>query len=91
MNIYFNKALYLLDKGKYEEGEKMLNKAIETCNERYEMIQIKACYAELLYEMDKIEEAKECIYYVLDNTSQEECLFERETVSEILNEIIGEE
>ena len=29
------------------------NRAIETCNERYEMIQIKACYAELLYEMIK--------------------------------------
>ena len=47
------------------------------------MIEIQACRAELLYEMGKYVEAEKCINYVLENTSEDECAFERETVKEI--------
>lgn len=89
MNSFFNKALYCLDKENYEEGENLLKKAIETCNNSYEIIQIQACYAEVLYEMNKIKEAEECISYVLENSSQEKYSYEREIVCEILEKIRG--
>ena len=83
MNNFFNKALFYLDKGRYEEGEKLLNQAIESSENKYEIIEIQACRAELLYEMGKYAEAEKCINYVLENTSEDECAFERETVDEI--------
>ena len=83
MNIFFNKALHYLDKGQYMEGEKLLNQAIESSVNKYEVIEIQACRAELLYEMGKYVEAEKCINYVLENTSEDECAFERETVNEI--------
>ena len=83
MNIFFNKALHYLDKGQNMEGEKLLNQAIESSENKYEVIEIQACRAELLYEMGKYVEAEKCINYVLENTSEDECAFERETVNEI--------
>ena len=71
MNIFFNKALHYLDKGQYMEGEKLLNQAIESSENKYEVIEIQACRAELLYEMGKYVEAEKCINYVLENTSEE--------------------
>lgn len=89
MNNFFNKALFYLDKQNYEEGEHLLKKAIATSHNKYEIIQIQACYAGVLFEMNKIKEAEECISYVLENTSQETCSYERKIVCEILEKIRG--
>lgn len=57
MNMKFNKALYMLDMGKYDKGEELLKEAIQEIENPYELVQVKTCYAELLYEEDRQEEA----------------------------------
>ncbi len=83
MNINFNKALYQLDMGKYEEAEISICKAIDECDNKYELLQIKCCYAELLYELDRYDEAMQCITYILDNTDEYDDGNERETAIEL--------
>jgi len=90
MNVNFNKALYQLDNGKYEEAEKNICKAIDECNNKLELLQIKCCYAELLYDLDRYDDAMECVTYVLDNTDEFDEGFERQTALEIKN-LIEEE
>lgn len=83
MNVNFNKALYQLDKGMYEEAEKNIRKAIDECTNKLELLQIKCCYAELLYDLDRYNEAMECVTYVLDNTEEYDEGFERQTALDI--------
>ena len=85
MNVNFNKALYQLDKGMYEEAEVNICKAIAECTNKYELLQMKCCYAELLYELDRYDEAMKCVIYILDNTDEYDKGFERETALEIKN------
>lgn len=83
MNVNFNKALYQLDKGMYEEAEVNICKAIDECTNEYELLQMKCCYAELLYELHRYDEAMECVTYILDNTDEYDEGFERETALEL--------
>lgn len=83
MNVSFSKALYQLDKGEFEEAEKNICKAIEECTNKYELIQIKCCYAEMLCELERYEEALEYVIYILDNTDEYDEGIERETALEI--------
>lgn len=92
MNAKFNKALYLLDKGDYEKGELYLREAIDTCDNAFELIQIKCCYAELLMELERYSEAYECAEYILSNTEEYgDNEQERETAQEIIDCIEEEE
>lgn len=87
MNLKYKKALYLLDKERYEEAEDCLRMAIEECDNRYELAEINSCYALLLYEEERYEEAMKCVNYILENTSEYDDIPERETAIEIKNEI----
>lgn len=56
MNLLFNKALYKLDKGDYESGKKLIEEALETETNEYELCGILSCYVELLYELEEYDE-----------------------------------
>ena len=91
MNSKFNKALYLLDNGDYEKGELCLREAISECKEPFESIQIRCCFAELLMELERYGEARECAEYILSNTEEYgDNEQERETAQEILDCIENE-
>ena len=47
MNLLFNKALFKLDKGDYESGKKLIEEALETETNEYELCAILSCYVEL--------------------------------------------
>ena len=67
----FNKALYQLDKGQFEEAEENILQAIrEEAGNMYELIQIKCCYAEVLAGLERYKEAMECVEFILDNTDE---------------------
>ena len=87
MNQKFNKALYLLDMGKYEEGEENLRMAIEECENPFELAQIKSCYAELLCEMERYEEAMGYVDDVLESTNEYDDNDARETAMDIKTNI----
>ncbi len=86
MNSKFNKALYLLDKGDYAKGELCLQEAIDECSNTFELMQMKCCYAELLLELKRYSEARECAEYILANTDEySDNEQERETAQEIID------
>lgn len=66
MNQKFNKALYLLDKGKYNDGLELLKAAFDEVDNTYEKLEIKSCTMEVYYELKEFEKAKECIKYILN-------------------------
>lgn len=70
MNAKFNNALYLLDKGEYDKGELCLRDAMDECDNKMELIQMKSCYAELLMELERYSEALECADFILSNTDE---------------------
>lgn len=90
MNLKFNKALYLLDRGKYKEAEKNLCMAIDECNNPMELLEIKSCYAEFLHEMKRYEESMAYVNYILEHTDEYEDSFPRETAVEIKKSIEGD-
>lgn len=90
MNINYNKALYYFEYGKYEEGLKFLCEAIEESGDVFETIQMKACQAEVLYELNRFEEAEESIQYVLNNSSNYELEKEIEWVYSVQRKIRGD-
>ncbi|MGN0471148.1 MAG: hypothetical protein ACI4GV_09575 [Acutalibacteraceae bacterium] len=67
MNTKFIKALYQLDKGKYSEAEENIKQAISETDNLYELLEIYACYAELLNELKRYDEAMECVNFILNN------------------------
>lgn len=86
MNKNFFKALFLLDKGEYDSGEELLKRAISECDNQVELIGMKACYAELLCELERYDEALECADYIIDNAQfaeENDCTEELETAEEI--------
>ena len=92
MNTKFNKALYLLDKGDYEKGEACLLEAIAECGSQFELMQIKCCYAELLMELERYDDARQCAEFILSNTDEYgDNEQERETAREIIDYLEGEE
>lgn len=92
MNQLFNKALYLLDSGEYEKGEEELKKAIQTsADDLYELVEIKACYAELLYQTNRYDEAMVLIEEVLDSGDEYSFCEEKDMVKEIKQQMILEE
>jgi hypothetical protein len=70
MNLKFMKALYLLDAGKYEKGEECLIQAMEECDSDTEIIMIKSCYAELLYMLERYDEAKVQVDFIIANADE---------------------
>lgn len=88
MNIKFNKALFYLDKGKYEEGLELLYKAFEEEDNIYEKLEIKSCMMEVLYEMEEYEKVKECMEYIFQHTSEYDDSRPREIAKEIREEMI---
>lgn len=88
MNIKFNKALFYLDKGKYEEGLELLYKAFEEEDNIYEKLEIKSCIMEVLYEMEEYEKVKECMEYIFQHTSEYDDSRPREIAEEIREEMI---
>lgn len=66
MNNKFNKALFYLDKGKYEEGLELLYKAFEEEDNIYEKLEIKSCMMEVLYEMEEYENIKKSMEYIIE-------------------------
>lgn len=87
MNQKFNKALYLLDKGKFDRAIELLITAFDETDNMYEKLEIKACTMEVYYELEKLEQVKECIKYIMDNTSEYDDSNPRETALEIAQEI----
>lgn len=47
MNQKFNKALYFLDKGKYNDGLELLKAAFDEVDNIYEKLNIKSCTMEV--------------------------------------------
>ena len=91
MNAKFNNALYLLDKGEYDKGEQCLCDAIAECENTFELIQMKCCYAELLMELERYSEAMENVDYILSNTDEySDNSQERATAQEIKDYILSE-
>lgn len=88
MNIKFSKALFYLDKGKYEEGLELLYKAFEEEDNIYEKLEIKSCMMEVLYEMEEYEKVKECMKYIFQHTSEYDDSRPREIAKEIREEMI---
>lgn len=87
MNPKFNKALYFLDKGKYNDGLELLKSAFDEAENIYEKLEIKSCTMEVYYELEEFEKAKECIKYILNNTSEYDDSAPRETALEIAEEM----
>lgn len=87
MNQKFNKALYLLDKGKFDRAIELLITAFDETYNMYEKLEIKACTMEVYYELEQLEQVKECIKYIMDNTSEYDDSNPRETALEIAQEI----
>ncbi|MDE7322250.1 MAG: hypothetical protein K2N73_05875 [Lachnospiraceae bacterium] len=87
MNQKFNKALYLLDKGRYDEGLGLLKAAFDEVDNIFEKLEIKACIMEVFYELEEFEKTKECIKYIIDNTSEDDESDPRETALEIAEEM----
>ena len=83
MNQKFMKALMLLDRGKYDKGEESLKAAISESDNPVELIQMNACYAELLCELERFEESLVCTDYVIENAENYDCIQELETAREI--------
>lgn len=90
MNIKFNKALFLLDQGRYNEGEECLLQAFKESRNKQEMIQIRSCYLELLYKQKRFDEAKECIDFILENTAIDENSKERKVAVKLNELIVGD-
>lgn len=90
MNVYFRKALFYLDNGDFSKGEMNLKNAIDSCretNNKMELIEISSCYAEVLYQMGRFEDAEQYIDYVIKNTELGNNQFERKTVMGLKNKI----
>lgn len=87
MNQKFNKALYLLDMGKYDRAIELLKTAFDEVNNIYEKLEIKACTMEVYYELEDFEKTKECIKFIIDNATEDNGSNARETALEIANEI----
>ena len=87
MNIKFQKALFMLDKGQFEKAEILLQESFEESKGDYEKIQITACYAELLFETERFDQAYEKAVYILENTDEYENDCERETAKNIIKKI----
>ena len=87
MNQKFNKALYLLDMGKYDRAIELLKTAFDEVNNIYEKLEIKACTMEVYYELEDFEKTKECIKFIIDNATEDNGSNARETALEIANDI----
>ncbi len=87
MNIKFQKALFMLDKGQFEKAEILLQESFEESKSDYEKIQITACYAEFLFETERFDQAYEKAVYILENTDEYENGCERETAKNIIKKI----
>lgn len=83
MNTKFMKALHQLDTGKYEEAEENIKLAIEECDSEYERLEIKACYAELLCELERYDEAMRCVDYILENNDDYDNTNAEETANDV--------
>ena len=83
MNQKFMKALMLLYKGKSDKAEESLKTAISESNNPIELIQMNACYAELLCELEKFDESQAYADYVIENAGNYDCIQELETAREI--------
>ena len=70
MNAKFNYALYLLDKSEYDKSELCLRDAINESDNEFEQIQIRCCYAELLMELERYNEALEIAEYIISHTDE---------------------
>lgn len=90
MNNKFNKALFYLDKGKYEEGLELLEKAFEEEENIYEKLEIKSCMMEVFYEMEEYEKVNKCMEYIFQHTSEYDDSRPREIAEEIKEEMIEE-
>lgn len=87
MNRKFNKALYLLDQGKYDEGLELLETAFEQEDNLLWKLEIKCCMMEVLYEMEEYEKVRECIDFILQNTDEYDDSRPREFAEDILEEM----
>lgn len=67
MNAKFMKALYQLDQGKYTEAEENIRKAIAETTSPYELSEIYSCYAEVLFDMERYDDAMNCVDQILNN------------------------
>jgi tetratricopeptide (TPR) repeat protein len=91
MNQSFNKALYLLDRGEFEKGEKMINRAIEeSVDDLYDLVEIKTCYADLLYQMNRLDESLVLIDEVLATGDEYSFCYEKGLVEELKRIILKE-
>ena len=81
------RVLFMLDKGQFEKAEILLQESFEESKGDYEKIQITACYAELLFETERFDQAYEKAVYILENTDEYENDCERETAKNIIKKI----
>lgn len=87
MNAKFNKALYLLDQGKYDEGLEYLETAFEQERNLYWKLEIKSCMMEVFYEMEEYEKVRECMDFIFQNTDEYDDFLPRKIAKEILEEM----
>lgn len=87
MNLKFQKALFMLDNGQFEKAEILLKQALEETENGFERIQITACYAEFLEDMERFDEAYEKAFYILENTDEYDNDSERKTAENIIERI----
>ncbi len=87
MNQKFNKALYLLDKEEYDRAIVLLKEAFDEAESIYEKLEIQSCTMEVYYELEELEKTKECIRFIMENTSEDDDSEPREIAMEIANEM----
>lgn len=87
MNLKFQKALFMLDNRQFEKSEILLKQALEETENDFERIQITACYAEFLEDMERFDEAYEKAVYILENTDEYDNDSERKTARNIIERI----
>ena len=87
MNLKFQKALFMLDNRQFEKSEILLKQALEETENDFERIQITACYAEFLEDMERFDETYEKAVYILENTDEYDNDSERKTARNIIERI----
>ena len=76
-----------MDKGEYDRAIELLKEAFDEVDNIYEKLEIKSCTMEAYYELKEYEKTKECIMFIINNTSEYDDSEPRETALEIANEM----
>ena len=87
MNTKFLKALHQLDMGNYNDAESNIKQAISETSNIYELLEIYSCYAEVLYELNRYDDAMKCADFILNNNEDFDDGLATETALDIKKKI----